>query len=917
MHSPLVRIGDVLVEALPGPGNHPTFARFDVMRRLLGSATAHDPTTVHAECGGARRSAAIHPVQALTRWIRSGNPPSIVLPMRALTLALLLVPLPALAIAPPPPVPGKNGLVNVKVRRITEVRPTSSTAPPPATALKGEHRLLVVLVESEDTPWPKEYSPARYRELVFSGATESMAEYYRENSYGLYRLSGEVVGPVRVPGRMSDYQYERERPDGTRVAKLIERAVQAAGKEVDLTSFDTHDTRGKKQKDGILDHLMVIYAEKTGRFDGFSPIWPHRGSLDLKVGGVRVASYTILNHAARLGVYVHEFGHDLGLPDLYDRDYSSHGTGDWCTMATGSWLGEAGHPAHFSAWAKMRLGWITPKVISEAVESIDVPSSSEKPFALKIPLGEVDSPEYFVIENRRKVGFDAMLPTEGILIWHIDERKGDNDDENRKLVDLVEGDKEQDLDRVDQFSLPKYLPDTFRKGGKMELSDSTDPSARSNDGTPSGIDIRVLTEATRVMKVSIARPKIFDPGGVRFTLMKDGYNHGRFATVPLGAGSEALMALDATPGGYLAFAAEAFVSGAPGSQDQLTFRVYDGSRGDPGRVLAQETVKVTLSREAYAEVRARLGPKGHGLALGALQRVWVGVTSERGRVYPVLNPFSTSKSGRFRAKQTGKKLEDSFNFSSGRQPVSDYVVRLDGFGYLKGDDRPDPLANDDDPLVVKLKAIDKLADQKKHDLALPQYEAVLAEMEKDSRRYESWIPVVVNSIGVSAYELKKYDVALERFEATLRRALAAKDRPNLADVYENIGETAFAAGQLPRALESCDRSYGINADLARKDRLVENLYWLGRGHQADGHADDAKGFFEKALVAAHEAFRKDADEDKRWTDRIELALKGAPEDDPGVKRRTDAIDKGSKKKHEAVYTDLLQFLSDDTSESSQ
>src|SRR5688572_20221049 len=250
--------------------------------------------------------------------------------MLALTVFLSLMAI------PPRPVVGKAGLTEVKVRRITEVRPTSSTAPPPATALKGEHRLLILLVETEDTPWPKDYSPARYRDLAFSGATESMAEYFRENSYGAYRLTGEVVGPIRVPGRMSDYEYQRERPDLRAVQVLIERAVKAAAKEIDLASFDTHDTRGKKKKDGVLDHLMVIYAEKSGKFDGFSPIWPHRGSLALEVNGLQVASYTILNHAARLGVYVHEFGHDLGLPDLYDRDYSSHGAGGWSTMATGS-----------------------------------------------------------------------------------------------------------------------------------------------------------------------------------------------------------------------------------------------------------------------------------------------------------------------------------------------------------------------------------------------------------------------------------------------------------------------------------------------------------------------------------------------------------------------------------------------------
>lgn len=812
---------------------------------------------------------------------------------------------------PPPLRPEKGGgLVNVKVRRITEVKPISTTAPPPSTALQGKHRLLVVLVETTDSPWPKAYTRGRYQELIFSRSAESMSEYWRENSYGAYQLTGEVVGPLKVPGRMTDYSYDRNQADGRRVKQLIQRAVEAAAKKVDLKSFDTHDARGKKQSDGMIDHLMVVYAEKSGKHDGFSPIWPHRGSLDLEVAGIRVGSYTVLNHAARLGVYVHEFGHDLGLPDLYDRDYSSHGAGDWCTMASGSWLGSAGIPAHVSAWAKIRLGWIAPKVISKSDPALEIPSSSEKPFALKIPIGEVDSPEYFIVENRTRVGFDRELAAEGVLIWHVDDLKGDNDDEQRKMVDVVEATEIQDLDRIDNFRMPKYSPDVFTADTNARFADDTNPSARSYSNQPSQIAIDILTPAQRVMKLAVRRPTIFDPGGIPYVLSRDGYNHGRFATVPLGAGSEALMPLDATPGGYLAFAADVFASGRPHHRDDLIVRVYGDAGGKPGKVLEKTSARVEIPREGYTWVRARLAGE-RGLRLKAHQRVWLGVTSRRGKVYAASNPFSVSKEARYRRKQTSRKIQGTFNFKTGKQPAADYVIRLSGFGYLEGNERPDPMATDADPLILRMKEIDELADAGKHEEVLPAYEALLAEMEKDGRRYGTWIPVVVNSIGVTAYELKKYDVALARFETTLRRALAAKDRTNTADVYENIGETAFAAGDFARAAESCQRSYELNAELGRRDRLVENLYWLGRAHQ-EQKAADAEGFFERALVAAKEAFPKDLEQEQRWIARIEKAMNGAPEDEPNVKKRAKAMEEEGKGKHRAVYTDLLQFLSDDT-----
>ncbi len=804
------------------------------------------------------------------------------------------------------PEDNKSSVVNVKVRRITEVKPISTTAPPPSVALAGKHKMLVVLVETADSPWPSSHPPSRYEELIFSRSTTSMREYYRENSYGLFDLSGEVIGPIRLPGRMSDYAYRRVGADGKRVRRLIERAVRAAGKRTKLSSYDVFDTRGKKNKDGVIDHVMVLYAEKSGKHDGFSPIWPHRGSMDASLGKQRLGSYTILNHGARLGVYVHEFGHDIGLPDLYDRDYSSHGAGDWCTMASGSWIGQAKLPAHLSAWAKSRLGWITPQVVSESRTSLRVPSSSERPFALKVPIGAVDSREYFLIENRRKIGFDKKLPAQGLLIWHIDEGAGHNDNERRKMVDVVEASKQQDLDQNNRFARPKYAPDVFRADGNALFNDETEPGARRYDGRPSKIQVRVLSKSARVMKIDIQRPKIFNPGGVPYLLSRDGYNHGRFSTVPLGKGSEALVRLDATPGGFLAFTAEAFVSGPPRTAGQVSLRLYKDARGKPGKVLTAKKIRVNIPREGYTWARTKLS-SGRGIALKEHERVWVGVTTDRGRIYPAMNPFSTSKLARYRTKRRSA-IKDSFNFrGKGRTPVSDYIVRVGGFGYLRGRERPDPLASEADALVVQMRKIDKRADAGQLAESMTDYEALLKKMEKEPRRYASWIPVVVNSIGVSAYKLKRYDTALERFETSLRRALAAKDLANAADIYENLGETAFFAGQHSKAAEFCERSQAINERLSRKDRLVENLYWLGRAHQVQKKAEEGKSLLEQAMVAAKRAFPKNADLEAQWIAKIQRALDGNPEDQPKKLKRKD--DEG--KRQNPTYTDLLQFLSED------
>ncbi len=834
---------------------------------------------------------------------------SVTMPARSLfVLASLLSSATALAMPPRFTTSKADSIVNVKVRRITEVQPISTTAPPPAVALSGEHRLLVVLVETGDSPWPERYTPARYERLVFGKSAASMREYYRENSYGAFDLVGEVVGPVRVPGRMTDYAYAQTGGDPRGVHALIQAAMKSAAKKVDLKAYDTHDVHGRPRKDGIVDHVMVIYAERTGNFDGFSPIWPHRGSIQVDLdGGMRVASYTVMNHAARLGVYVHEFGHDLGLPDLYDRDYTSHGAGEWCTMASGSWAGDAEQPLHFSAWAKARLGWIQPTVIAKPVQNFAVPSSSERPFALRIPIGAIDSPEYFLVENRRRVGFDGKLPAEGLVVWHIDESKGDNDDERRKMVDVVEASPDQDLDRLDRTSAPKYLPDVFSGRGPSVLDDASNPSARSNDGTASGIRLNVLGPPESVMHVDVARPTIFDPGGVPYTLMKDGYQFGRFSTVPLGSGSEALMKLEATPGGYRAYSLEAFVSGSPGRSGSVRLRLYADADGKPGKLLADERTRVKIPNAGYTWARARLGKGDRGIELDALQTVWVSAISD-GKIYAAMNPFSTTKRARFRRSVT-KPLESEFNFKDqGRTPAADFVLRVGGFGYLDHRALPEPRASDSDERVVAMRAADEAADKGDLAGALATYEKLLAEMEAEPRRYETWIPVVVNAMGVAAYRLKRYPEAIEAFERALRRAEAARDEKNAADVYENIAEAAFGAKDFARTINEAKRSLAINARLKRWDRTVENLYWMARAELETKQLKSAKAHLATAKARVAEAF--DAETQAWWTQRIDEAL--ASGEGPDVAPAESIEKRGEGKKERRMDMDLLQFLNEDT-----
>ena len=117
-----------------------------------------------------------------------------------------------------------------------------------------------------------------------------------------------------------------------------------------------------------------------------------------------------------IGLMVHEVGHDIGLPDLYDTDFSSAGLSRWSVMSSGGWnrVGTAFSgttPAGLDAFSKSYQGWVTPTPVVGAVNGAPLPSAATSPTAYR--LGDnangVDwkfetrsgTGEYFLVENRQ------------------------------------------------------------------------------------------------------------------------------------------------------------------------------------------------------------------------------------------------------------------------------------------------------------------------------------------------------------------------------------------------------------------------------------------------------------------------------------------------------------------------------------
>lgn len=249
-----------------------------------------------------------------------------------------------------------------------------------ATAATGEHKSLVILVQFTDQA-SMGTTPAQWNSKFF-GATDSVRDYFQEASYGKLNIGAAseshgtandgVVGWLTLP-----YAHPNTAnfPNGAADRKTVADAVKAADAYVNYKAYDANNDNKLSSKEL---HVTVIAAGQEGsccRSSG-KAVWGHFWTLfsgeQPTVDGVLFGSaaanggYTQFgeyhrDHMATLGIMVHEMGHDLGLPDLYDTDLSSEGVGDWSVMGGGSWNTVSGQylgsvPPFPDAWSRYYEG---------------------------------------------------------------------------------------------------------------------------------------------------------------------------------------------------------------------------------------------------------------------------------------------------------------------------------------------------------------------------------------------------------------------------------------------------------------------------------------------------------------------------------------------------------------------------------
>jgi len=349
--------------------------------------------------------------------------------------------------------------------------------------LTGQMTLLVLFIEFQDVVHSSSHDTSYFQEMFYGDTPGevSIASYYLDVSYGRFQLVGNMdANWVLSDLNLTNYTIDKN----SQFAPGL--PTELITKMDPFFDFSQHDNDGPDgvpdsgDDDGYVDNLCIVHSGGDYAMTGDpAHIWSHRGSEYVNTAdGVDVNRYVMCSEDDWTSVYIHEYGHLIGkLPDFYDTDYSSSGIGDWGIMSSGSHLDP---PCHFTSYSKTKLGWLSPTELNSSMQDITIPPLDTDSSAVRL---WVHHPyEYFMIENRQKIGLDVALPGAGVLIWHVDERRGGNSNEDHKLLDLEEASGIQDMDL-----------DRYNDGGQddvwdqnQEFSPTSLPNSNDYDGESSG-----------------------------------------------------------------------------------------------------------------------------------------------------------------------------------------------------------------------------------------------------------------------------------------------------------------------------------------------------------------------------------------------------------------------------------------------
>lgn len=404
---------------------------------------------------------------------------------------------------------------------------------------QGTKKGLIILAQFTDSKFQSGHDHALYNKIANAenytdnGFKGSVKDYFKAQSAGQFELDFDVVGICLLKNPCSYYGgNDAYTGDDLRAGEMVAEACQwAATQGIDFSQYDWDG-------DGEVDQVFVLYAGK-GEADGgaASTVWPHEYALSesdygksLSFNGVIVDTYACsaeLNDRDQLdgiGTFCHEFSHCMGFPDLYDTGYSGwFGMGDYDLMSAGNYNGDSKCPAGYSAYEKHKCGWLTYQDVTNIEEDLNVTglkaiSEGGGAYVLK---NKAHEDEYYIIENRQNTGWDAYLPSKGVMITHVDydaniwwnnmpNTKGNYYDENENVY-------YNDHQRLTIFRAGKSTSDD---GVASDLYPYNTKNSLTAESNPAATLYNKNSDGTKYMHVNITDISVASDGTASLTFSK-------------------------------------------------------------------------------------------------------------------------------------------------------------------------------------------------------------------------------------------------------------------------------------------------------------------------------------------------------------------------------------------------------------